>query len=74
MAGQLRPFEEEPMKDVLVVLMTLGFFGICVGYVRLCDRIVGPDEPEVEAGSPDEPGATAATTSAAATAATEVAR
>lgn len=54
------------MKDVLVVLMTLGFFGICVAYVGLCDRIVGPDEPDPEA-APVEPGA-------AAPGATEVAR
>jgi hypothetical protein len=37
------------MNDLLVILMTLGFFGICVAYVGLCDRIVGPDEPESEA-------------------------
>jgi hypothetical protein len=42
------------MNDLLVVLMTLGFFGICVAYVGLCDRIVGPDEPEThDAGSGD---------------------
>jgi hypothetical protein len=36
------------MKDVLVVLMTLGFFGVCVAYVGLCDRIVGPDGPTLD--------------------------
>ena len=35
------------MKDVIVILMTLGFFGLCVAYVALCDRIVGP-EPDPE--------------------------
>lgn len=34
------------MRDVLVLLMTLGFFGLCLGYIGLCDRIVGPDEAE----------------------------
>ena len=32
------------MRDVLVVAMTLGFFALCVAYVNLCDRIIGPDE------------------------------
>ncbi len=32
------------MKDVLVILLTLGFFALCVAYVALCDRIVGPDD------------------------------
>lgn len=32
------------MKDVLVILLTLGFFAVCVAYVALCDRIVGPDD------------------------------
>ena len=32
------------MKDLVVVLMTLAFFAIAIGYVRLCDRIIGPDE------------------------------
>ena len=36
------------MKDVVVVLMTLGFFAVCVAYVVLCDRIVGPDEQDGE--------------------------
>lgn len=35
------------MNDVIVILMTLGFFAVCVGYVALCDRIIGHDpEPE----------------------------
>lgn len=39
------------MKDLIVLLMTFGFFGLCVAYVALCDRIVGPDpDPEAVAG------------------------
>lgn len=42
------------MNDLLVVLMTLGFFAICVAYVGLCDRIVGADEPNArDAGDGD---------------------
>lgn len=37
------------MKDVVVVLMTLGFFALCVLYISLCDRIVGPDEQDLDA-------------------------
>lgn len=31
-----------------MVLATLAFFALCVGYVALCDRIVGPDELDDE--------------------------
>ncbi len=31
------------MADLLFVVMTVAFFLLCVGYVRLCDRIIGPD-------------------------------
>ena len=34
------------MADVVVLLLTLGFFALCAGYVKLCDRIVGAD-PDV---------------------------
>jgi len=30
--------------DVISVLFVLGFFGLCVVYANLCDRILGPDE------------------------------
>jgi len=37
------------VKDLIVILMTFGFFGLCVAYVALCDRIVGPDpDPDPE--------------------------
>ena len=32
------------MADVWVVLVVIGFFGICVAFVWGCDRIIGPDE------------------------------
>ena len=32
------------MTDVLVALVTIAFFGLCVAYVSLCDRIIGSDE------------------------------
>ncbi|HYJ69206.1 MAG TPA: hypothetical protein VEX15_16270 [Nocardioidaceae bacterium] len=43
------------MTDLLFVALTVAFFGLCVGYVRACDRIVasGPepaDELDSEAG------------------------
>ena len=37
------------VADVLFVLITLAFFALCVGYVRVCDRIIGPDAPDVSA-------------------------
>lgn len=32
------------VKDVLVIVMVVGCFAMCVAYVGLCDRIIGPDE------------------------------
>ena len=40
------------MADVLFVLITVAFFVVCVGYVKLCDRIIGPDPRPIE-GVPD---------------------
>lgn len=31
------------MADVVLAAVAFGFFGICVGYVALCDRIIGAD-------------------------------
>jgi hypothetical protein len=31
------------MKDLIVIVMTLAFFALAVGYVALCNRIIGPD-------------------------------
>jgi hypothetical protein len=33
------------MADLFVVVTVLAFFGLCVGLVRGCDKIIGPDEP-----------------------------
>jgi hypothetical protein len=32
------------MADVWVVLLIVGFFAVCVAFVRGCDRIIGGDE------------------------------
>jgi hypothetical protein len=45
------------MADLLFVVITIAFFVLCVGYVHVCDRIIGPDPrlPDTEAeGRPDE--------------------
>jgi hypothetical protein len=34
------------MKDLIVIVMTLAFFALGVGYVALCNRIIGPDETD----------------------------
>jgi len=31
------------MADLLFVVITIAFFVLCVGYVHVCDRIIGPD-------------------------------
>jgi hypothetical protein len=41
------------MKDLIVIVMTIAFFALAVGYVALCNRIIGPDEVE-----PDTSGGT----------------
>lgn len=43
------------MTDLLFVAIVVAFFAVCVGYVRLCDRIIGPD-PAMR----DAPGSSAA--------------
>ena len=32
------------MADLWVVMLVLGFFGLCVAFVYGCDRIIGPDD------------------------------
>ena len=39
------------MADLLFVVITVAFFAVCVAYVRLCDRIIGPD-PAPSASTP----------------------
>ena len=31
------------MADVVMILVTVGFFALCSKYVSLCDRIIGSD-------------------------------
>jgi hypothetical protein len=31
------------MADLLFVVITIVFFVVCVGYVHVCDSIIGPD-------------------------------
>jgi hypothetical protein len=31
------------VTDLLFIAIVVAFFALCVGYVRLCDRIIGPD-------------------------------
>jgi hypothetical protein len=46
------------MADVLYVITTVTFFALAAGFVRLCDRIIGPDptptEDMAEAAQPTE--------------------
>lgn len=47
------------MADLVYVLVIVGFFGLCVAYVRACDRMIGasddtPPEPAVEMAEPME--------------------
>jgi hypothetical protein len=52
------------MSDVLLVVITIAFFGVAVLLVRACDAIIGPDEEDLldgperlaEAGSPTDDG------------------
>ena len=47
------------MADVWVTVFVVGFFFLCFLYVRVCDRIIGPDremlpaDDEAGAGAPD---------------------
>jgi hypothetical protein len=36
------------VADLLFVVITIAFFALCVAYVRLCDRIIGPDPADRE--------------------------
>jgi hypothetical protein len=36
------------MADILFIAITVAFFVLCVGYVQLCDRIIGGDESAAE--------------------------
>ena len=32
-----------PVADIVFIAIVVAFFALCVGYVRVCDRIIGPD-------------------------------
>jgi hypothetical protein len=34
------------VRDVIALLVVLGFFALAAGYISWCDRIVRGDEPE----------------------------
>jgi hypothetical protein len=42
------------MADVWVLLLIVAFFALCVGLVRGCERIIGPDDAEELAASRPE--------------------
>jgi hypothetical protein len=45
------------VADLVFIVIVVAFFVLCVGYVRLCDRIIGPDSPggdSVDVSSADE--------------------
>ncbi len=35
------------MADLFVVVTVLAFFGLCVALVWGCDKIIGPDDPDM---------------------------
>lgn len=44
------------MADLLVLVLVLGFFGLCVAFVYGCDKIIGPDD-EADLEAPPSTGA-----------------
>jgi hypothetical protein len=43
------------VADLVFVIITIAFFVLCVGYVRVCDRIIGPDPAASSQAAPQEP-------------------
>ncbi|WP_166350097.1 potassium transporter Trk [Phytoactinopolyspora limicola] len=43
------------LADVVFVLIGIAFFTACVGYVRGCDRIIGPDQTDLPADTAQQP-------------------
>jgi hypothetical protein len=35
------------LVDLVFLVIVVAFFAVCIGYVRLCDRIIGPDPQQV---------------------------
>jgi len=44
------------MADLVFILITFAFFAVCVAYVQLCDRIIGPDPAVRESYEERQPG------------------
>jgi hypothetical protein len=36
--------QEGPVADIIFLATIVAFFSLCVGYVSLCGRIIGPDD------------------------------
>jgi hypothetical protein len=34
------------MADLIFIAITVGFFGLCVGFVRACDRLISSSSEE----------------------------
>ncbi len=49
----LDPDEEESWETCLFIAITIAFFALAAGFVKLCDHIIGPD-PDHDPESPDE--------------------
>ena len=44
------------MADIIYVTVTVAFFALAAGFVRVCDRIIGPDPaPTSEPAGTDRP-------------------
>lgn len=46
------------MTDLVLAVATCAFIALCVAYIGWCDRIIGPDEPELADRSVDDLAAT----------------
>ena len=42
------------LVDLLFVVIVVAFFLVCIGYIRLCDRIIGPDPQQVSTAVEDD--------------------
>lgn len=46
------------MADLLLLVITVGFFAAAAGFVSVCDRVIGPDSDHADAsgvGDVDDP-------------------
>lgn len=41
------------MRDLMFVLLAVGFFGVAAAYVRACGAVVGPEVAETDVGETD---------------------